>query len=54
MFDKLKRCSPDMKTWKNNVRFTSYASDKKLEVIGKVKLALKNMRYVVRGDKNVY
>ena len=48
---------PSMKLWKNKVRFTPYASDKSLSVLGKVKLALRNlnglkvksMAYVVRG-----
>ena len=34
MYNMFKKNSPDMKLRKNNVWFTPYASDKKLEVTG--------------------
>ena len=43
IYDKLKRCSPYINLRNNNIKFIPYASDKKLKVIGKVKLVLKIM-----------
>ena len=51
--------SPEMKLRKNKVRFTPYASDEALPIMGKVKLVLKNLNqkkvkcmvYVVKGGK---
>ena len=62
IYDKLKRCSPYINLRNNNIKFIPYASDKKLKVIGKVKLVLKIMNkkivkwiaYVAKGEKSFY
>ena len=58
-YKSLLEVSPGMKLRRNKVRFTPYASNEALPVIGKVKLVLKNlnrkkvkcMAYVVEGGK---